>query len=61
VYKRTLLSIIDQLWIEHMDNIEFLQKKLAFLWYAEQDPLVEFKKESYNKFITLIDNFYIDW
>lgn len=43
-----LLSILDMLWMTHLENMEALQESVRLRAYAQHDPLVEFRRESYN-------------
>lgn len=56
VLTRTYLNIIDRNWIEHIDNMSQLRDKVWLMWYAKLDPLVEYKKEAYEKFQSLLEN-----
>lgn len=55
-----LLSIIDRLWMSHLENLEDLRESVRMRAYAQHDPLVEYRRESYHLFQDLIRN-YEDW
>lgn len=55
-----LLSIIDRLWMGHLENLEDLRESVRMRAYAQHDPLVEYRRESYHLFQDLIRN-YDDW
>lgn len=55
-----LLSIIDRLWMGHLENLEDLRESVRMRAYAQHDPLVEYRRESYHMFQDLIRN-YDDW
>lgn len=57
IFKDVLLHHIDKLWIGHIDEMQYLRDKVGFMWYAQQDPLIVYKKESFEKFQNLIYNF----
>ncbi len=57
IFKDVLLYHIDKLWVKHIDDMQYLRDKVGFMWYAQQDPLVVYKKESFEKFQNLIYNF----
>ncbi len=44
VERKLLLETIDQLWIEHLTNIEVLEDQLQLMGYAEMDPYILFRK-----------------
>jgi preprotein translocase subunit SecA len=56
VEKTVLLKTIDNLWIEHLDNISHLRTGIGLRAYAQADPLVVYKKESYDLFVELLNN-----
>lgn len=48
------LSVIDTLWMEHIDTLDDLRSGVGMRAYAQRDPLVEYKAESYKLFEKLI-------
>ncbi len=50
VEKIILLRSIDDLWIEHLENMEYLRRGVNLQAYGQRDPLVEYKKEAYQRF-----------
>lgn len=55
-----LLSIIDRLWMGHLENLEDLRESVRMRAYAQHDPLVEYRRESYHMFQDLLRN-YDEW
>ncbi|MBD3244802.1 MAG: preprotein translocase subunit SecA [Candidatus Moranbacteria bacterium] len=51
-----MLRTIDQLWMEHIDNMQFLREGVGLRGYGQRDPLIEYKKEGYEMFQDLLDN-----
>lgn len=49
------LGTMDELWQEHLDNIDDLRAGIGLRAYAQRDPLVEYKKEAFELFERLID------
>jgi preprotein translocase subunit SecA len=47
------LSMIDKNRVEHIDEMQYLREKVGLVWYAQLDPLVIYKKESYDKYQAL--------
>ena len=45
-----MLQIIDSQWKDHLLNIDHLKEGIGLRGYAQKDPLIEYKKESYNLF-----------
>lgn len=54
VLRRVYLSIIDRYWMEHIDQMQSLREKVALYSYAQIDPLVMYKKESFAMFQQLL-------
>ena len=48
------LSTYDELWMRHLDNVEGLRDGISLRGYAQKDPVVEYKKEAYALFETLL-------
>ncbi len=46
---------LDQLWMNHLDEIEYLRQGIGLRGYGQRDPLVEYKREAYNLFTGLLD------
>ena len=55
VEKMIMLQTIDTLWMNHLDEIDYLRQGIGLRGYGQQDPLIEYKKESYNLFTLLIN------
>jgi preprotein translocase subunit SecA len=54
IFKEVYLHHLDKLWIEHLDEMQYLRDKVWFMWYAQMDPLVIYKKEAFEQFQSLI-------
>ncbi len=50
------LQILDNAWREHLYSMDTLKTGIGLRGYNQKDPLVEYKKESYNMFIELIES-----
>jgi len=55
VEKFVMLSVADNLWMDHLDAIENLRQGIGLRGYGQKDPLVEYKNEAYGMFEKLID------
>ncbi|GAC1412474.1 MAG: preprotein translocase subunit SecA [Candidatus Doudnabacteria bacterium] len=50
----TALQSLDTLWMEHLDTMEHLRESVGLRGYGQRDPLVEYKRESYDLFKRLL-------
>jgi preprotein translocase subunit SecA len=50
-----MLQIVDTQWKDHLYSIDHLKEGIGLRGYAQKDPLVEYKKESYAMFTGLMD------
>ncbi|MEX2007164.1 MAG: preprotein translocase subunit SecA [Candidatus Levyibacteriota bacterium] len=48
------LSVIDALWVDHLDAIENLRQGIGLRGYGQKDPLVEYKNEAFRMFEQLM-------
>jgi len=60
VFKNVSLHYIDTLWVEHIDEMQYLRDKVWLMGYAQIDPLTMYKKEAYGKFQTLLYRLKVD-
>ncbi|OGM91870.1 preprotein translocase subunit SecA [Candidatus Wolfebacteria bacterium RIFCSPHIGHO2_01_FULL_48_22] len=49
-----MLAAIDMFWTNHLENLEALLESVRIRAYGQKDPLVEYKRESYDMFKTLL-------
>ena len=45
--RNVLLRSTDTLWMQHLDDMTYLRRTIGLQGYAQRDPLVEYKRESY--------------
>ncbi|MBI2009702.1 MAG: preprotein translocase subunit SecA [Candidatus Chisholmbacteria bacterium] len=55
VEKFAFLSVIDNQWMDHLDNIEGLREGIGLRGYAQKDPLIEYKAEAFDMFQALMN------
>jgi preprotein translocase subunit SecA len=55
-----MLSVLDALWKEHLLNMDHLKEGIGLRGYGQQDPLVEYKKESFELFEAMMMRFQED-
>jgi preprotein translocase subunit SecA len=51
------LSMLDMLWMNHLEGMEELRDSVRLRAYAQHDPLVEYRRESQMLFRQLLDEF----
>jgi len=49
------LQVLDKAWREHLYQMDILKTGIGLRGYNQKDPLTEYKKESYNLFMELVD------
>ncbi len=54
IEKFVSLSVIDTLWIEHLDALDDLREGIGLRAAGQRDPLVEYKQEAFNLFDKLL-------
>ncbi len=54
VEKAILLQSIDMHWVDHLEAIDYLRRGIGLQGYGQRDPLVEYKKEAYRLFNSLM-------
>ncbi|MDE3189105.1 MAG: SEC-C domain-containing protein, partial [Acidobacteriota bacterium] len=58
--RMVMLSVIDGLWKEHLLSMDHLKEGIGLRGYAQQDPLVAYKKESFDMFEAMMLKFQED-
>ena len=54
VERIVLLRTVDEKWMNHIDEMHELRQGVGLRGYGQQDPLVEYRNESYNMFQEMI-------
>ncbi len=54
------LQILDNAWREHLYTMDNLKTGINLRGYNQKDPLVEYKKESYNLFLEFIEDIKVE-
>ncbi len=55
-----MLSVLDGLWKEHLLSMDHLKEGIGLRGYGQQDPLVAYKKESFDMFEAMMTKFQED-
>ncbi len=56
IEKQIVLQVIDQSWKNHINSLEQLRQNIGFRSYAGKDPRLEYKRESFEMFQTLLED-----
>ena len=55
-----MLSVLDQQWKDHLLNMDHLKEGIGLRGYGQHDPLVEYKRESFDMFEAMMQRFQED-
>ncbi len=55
-----MLSVVDQQWKDHLLSMDHLKEGIGLRGYGQHDPLVEYKKESFEMFEAMMQRFQED-
>ncbi len=58
--RMVMLSVIDGLWKDHLLSMDHLKEGIGLRGYAQRDPLVEYKRESFEMFEAMMLKFQED-
>ena len=58
--RMVMLSVIDGLWKDHLLSMDHLKEGINLRGYAQKDPLVEYKRESFDMFEAMMMKFQED-
>lgn len=53
--KLVALRAIDSLWVDHLEQMEYLRDSVRLRAYGQQDPLIEYKNEGHRMFQQLLE------
>ncbi|MEI7621369.1 MAG: preprotein translocase subunit SecA [Candidatus Moraniibacteriota bacterium] len=56
VEKAIILQTMDTLWMNHLDEIDYLRQGIGLRGYGQRDPLIEYKREAFHLFSHLMEN-----
>jgi preprotein translocase subunit SecA len=53
--RRVMLSVLDRKWREHLYEMDYLREGIGLRAYSQRDPLVEYQREGFELFTTMMD------
>ncbi|MBL4781347.1 MAG: preprotein translocase subunit SecA [Porticoccaceae bacterium] len=56
VERQVMLQVLDNLWKEHLANIDYLRQGIGLRAYAQKNPKQEYKRESFELFQEMLEN-----
>ena len=56
VERQILLRLVDEKWVEYLDNVDHLKQGIGLRAFAQHDPVVEFRMETERMYDETVDN-----
>jgi preprotein translocase subunit SecA len=53
--RQVVLSVLDRKWREHLYEMDYLQEGIGLRAYAQRDPLVEYQREGFDLFNSMME------
>ncbi|MDP9239310.1 MAG: preprotein translocase subunit SecA [Actinomycetota bacterium] len=53
--RQVVLSVVGRKWREHLYEMDYLQEGIGLRAYAQRDPVVEYKRESFDMFAAMME------
>src|SRR5450432_687632 len=53
--RQVVLTVLDRKWREHLYEMDYLQEGIQLRSYGQRDPLVEYQREGFTMFTTMMD------
>ncbi|MGX7827791.1 preprotein translocase subunit SecA [Actinokineospora sp. 24-640] len=53
--RRVMLSVLDRKWREHLYEMDYLKEGIGLRAMAQRDPLIEYQREGFEMFATMLD------
>src|SRR3546814_2051783 len=53
--RRVVLSVLDRKWRDHLYEMDYLREGIYLRSYSQRDPLVEYQREGFEMFATMMD------
>ncbi len=60
IFKQVFLQVLDESWRDHLYMMDILKTGIGLRGYNQKDPLVEYKKESFQLFEELIERIKVE-
>jgi preprotein translocase subunit SecA len=53
--RQVMLSVLDRKWREHLYEMDYLKQGIGMRALAQRDPLIEYQREGFDMFATMLD------
>ncbi|HEX6360115.1 preprotein translocase subunit SecA [Actinophytocola sp.] len=53
--RQVMLSVLDRKWREHLYEMDYLKQGIGLRAMAQRDPLIEYQREGFDMFATMLD------
>ncbi|MCH5154784.1 MAG: SEC-C domain-containing protein, partial [Clostridiales bacterium] len=60
IERYVMLRVVDQKWMDHIDNMDALRSGIGLKAYGHQDPVIAYQQEGFEMFDEMINNIHED-
>ncbi len=60
IERYVMLRVVDQKWMDHIDNMDALKHGIGLKAYGQQDPVIAYQREGFDMFDEMIENIHED-
>ncbi|MDE5593044.1 MAG: SEC-C domain-containing protein, partial [Clostridiales bacterium] len=60
IERYVMLRVVDQKWMDHIDNMDALRGGIGLKQYGHQDPVIAYQQEGFEMFDEMINNIHED-
>lgn len=60
IERRIMLTVVDQKWMDHIDNMDALRSGIGLKAYGQQDPVIAYQREGFDMFDEMIAGIHED-
>ena len=60
IERQVMLRVVDQKWMDHIDNMDALKSGIGLKAYGQQDPVIAYRKEGFDMFDEMIEKIHED-
>ena len=60
IERYVMLRMVDQRWMDHIDNMDALRSGIGLKAYGQQDPVIAYQQEGFDMFDEMIEHIHED-